>query len=53
VQRDDGSWLISGSMPADEMADRYPSHCRRTAAIIPPPVSCSVSSGTCRIRRKF
>jgi putative hemolysin len=22
VQRDDGSWLISGSMPADEMADR-------------------------------
>jgi Transporter associated domain len=22
VQRDDGSWLISGSMPADEIADR-------------------------------
>jgi magnesium and cobalt exporter, CNNM family len=22
VQREDGSWLISGSMPADEMADR-------------------------------
>jgi putative hemolysin len=22
VRRDDGSWLISGSMPADEMADR-------------------------------
>ena len=22
VQRDDGSWLIAGSMPADEMADR-------------------------------
>src|SRR5262249_12694063 len=22
MQRDDGSWLISGSMPADEMADR-------------------------------
>jgi putative hemolysin len=22
VQRDDGTWLISGSMPADEMADR-------------------------------
>jgi len=22
VQRDDGSWLISGGMPADEMADR-------------------------------
>src|SRR5262249_52006142 len=22
VQRDDGSWLISGSMPADEMAER-------------------------------
>ena len=23
VQRDDGSWLIAGSMPADEMADRF------------------------------
>ena len=22
VQRDDGSWLIAGSMPVDEMADR-------------------------------
>jgi putative hemolysin len=24
VQRDDGSWLIEGSMPADEMAERLP-----------------------------
>ena len=24
VQRDDGSWLIAGSMPVDEMADRLP-----------------------------
>src|SRR5262245_11742471 len=26
----------------------YPSRCRRSAAIIRPPASCSVSSGTCR-----
>lgn len=37
VQRDDGSWLLAGSMPADEMADRLgftlpPTHDYQTVA---------------------
>jgi putative hemolysin len=50
VRREDGSWLISGSMPADEMADRLsiglPAD--RSSAIIRPPGSRSASSAICR-----
>src|SRR5262245_6343639 len=41
VQREDGSWLISGSMPADEMADRL-------SIALPPDRSSSASWITCR-----
>ena len=49
VQRDDGSWLIAGSMPVDEMADRLfialpPERSYHTAAGL----EFSISSVTCR-----
>jgi putative hemolysin len=38
VRRDDGSWLISGSMPADEMADRL-------SIALPPDCSYHTAAG--------
>lgn len=38
VQRDDGSWLIAGSMPVDEMAERLP-------IVVPPERSYHTAAG--------
>jgi CBS domain-containing protein len=48
VQRDDGSWLIAGSMPVDEMAERLAIAIPEERPITPPPASCSTSSAICR-----
>ena len=44
VKRDDGSYLISGWMPAVEFASLLRSRCRRPVTIRPLPASCSAIS---------
>ena len=48
AQRDDGSWLIAGSMPVDEMAERLSVALPPERNYHPPPASFSISSVTCR-----
>jgi putative hemolysin len=48
VQRDDGSWLISGSMPVDEWLTSCPSPSRRSATITRLRASFSITSAVYR-----